>query len=52
MSELQEKSVKIIFQDKEPVGFFMQNGTLKIYIVKEATYSDVDDLFAVKQNNV
>ena len=52
MSELREESAKFIYSDGQVVGVIKGNGTLKIYTVKECDYKDVDDLFAVKQNNV
>lgn len=46
--ELQEESVKIIYQDKTPIGCMKQNGTLKFYKWIECSYGDIDQLFNKK----
>ena len=45
MSKLQTESAKFIYKDGQIVAMIKGNGTVRIYKVTEASYSDVDDLF-------
>ena len=42
---MHEESVKVVYENEEPVGCIKQNGTLKFYKWVECSYGDIDQLF-------
>ncbi len=44
--EIKEESAKFIYQDGLIVGFWKQNGTLKLYTSEEAKYAELEQLFS------
>ncbi len=46
--EVKEESTKVGYKDGVPTICFMQNGSLKMYRLVEASYADIDVLFDKK----
>ena len=47
MSTIREIPAKIVFRDEDPVAVYIQNGTLKTYLLTEISFKNVEELHDV-----